>query len=344
MISEQQASPLGRLILAFQNTPMQYTRLMKRSAQDLINGRGDAKTHISKIIYYGAVQNFMFAALQNALFALIPGFDDEEETLEEETKKQQANQNKNIRIINNMVDTILRGSGIYGAIGATLKNTAIKFYQNEQKDPFAKDNADILLEAINLSPPIGSKLRKLNNALKTREFEKDVIEERGWEITRDGRLNLSPSYRVFGSTVEAVANVPLERIIAEIDALVEMTDSRNSTMERIALGLGWRTWDLGVRNEESDQIKVEVKERKKREKEEERKRKREEEKRLKEEARFEGLTNKEINALKRRDQIEVLTKQQQIDSLLKLGLSKKEIRSLRLEEDRINKIIELNTK
>ena len=344
MISEQQASPLGRLILAFQNTPMQYTRLMKRAAQDLVAGRGDAKTHISKIIYYGAVQNFMFSALQNALFAVIPGFDDEEETLEEENKKQQANQNKNVRIVNNMVDTVLRGSGIYGAIGATLKNTIIKFYQNEQKDPFAKDNADIILEAINLSPPIGSKLRKINNALKTREYEKDVIEERGWEITRDGRLNLSPSYRVLGSTAEAVANIPLERLIAEIGALTEMTDSRNTSMERIALALGWRTWDLGIRNEEEDQIKVEAKEKRKREKQEQRKREREEKKRLEEEARFKGLSNKEINNLKRRDQIEALTKQQQIDSLLKLGVSKKDIRSLRLESDRIDKIIEINTK
>ena len=305
MISEQQASPLGRLILAFQNTPMQYTRLMKRSAQDLVAGRGDAKTHISKIIYYGAVQNFMFAALQNALFTLIPGFDDEEEeTLEEQTSEERRNEIKNVRIVNGMVDTVLRGSGIYGAIGATLKNTIIKFYQNEQKDPFAKDNADIILEAINLSPPIGSKLRKLNNALKTREYEKDVIEERGWEITRDGRLNLSPSYRVLGSTAEAVANIPLERLIAEISALTEMTDSRNSTMERIALALGWRTWDIGVRNEEHDQIKVEAKERKKEERKKRLQFEREEKKRLEEEKRFEGLTSKEINNLKRRDQIE----------------------------------------
>ena len=343
MISEQQASVLGRLILAFQNTPMQYTRLMKRSAQDLINGRGDAKTHISKIIYYGAVQNFIFSALQNALFAVIPGFSGEDEE-DEETKKQREAQNKHIRIANNMVDTVLRGSGIYGAIGATLKNTLVKFYQNEQKDPFAKDNADILLEAINLSPPIGSKLRKLNNALKTREFEKDVIEERGWEITRNGRVNLSPSYRVLGSTAEAVLNIPLERTIAEISALTEMTDSRNSTMERIALALGWRTWDIGVRNEEHDQIKVEAKERKKEERKKKLQFEREEKKRLEEEKRFEGLTSKEINNLKRRDQIEALTKQQQVDSLVKLGVSKALIRSLRLESDRIDKIIELNTK
>jgi|GEM_PF-5020099 len=340
MISEQQASPLGRLILAFQNTPMQYTRLMKRAGQDLINGRGDAKTHISKIIYYGAVQNFMFAALQNALFALVPGFGGEDEEEEVEDKSQK----KYVRIANNMVDTVLRGSGIYGAIASTLKNTVIAYMENEKKDPFAKDNADILIAAVNLSPPIGSKVRKLNNALRTKEFEKDVIEERGWEITRDGRLNLSPSYRVLGSTAEALANIPIERLIAEIDALTEMTDERNSNLERVALGLGWRTWDLGIRNEEHDQIKLEAKERKKKERSEELKRKREEEKRLKEEARFEGLTNKEINALKRKDQIEALTKQQQIDSLLKLGVSKKDIRALRLESDRIDKIIELNTK
>ena len=55
-ISQQQASPLGKIILAFQNTPMQYNRLMKRAAQDLVNGRGDPKEHVSKIAYYGAIQ------------------------------------------------------------------------------------------------------------------------------------------------------------------------------------------------------------------------------------------------------------------------------------------------
>ena len=123
-----------------------------------------------------------------------------------------------------------------------------------------------------------------------------------------------------------------------------MTDSRNSSMERIALGLGWRTWDLGIRNEEEDKIKVEAKERKKQERKDKLQKEREEKKRLKEEKRFEGLTPKEINNLKRKVQIEILTKQQQIDSLIKLGVSKKDIRSLRLESDRIDKIIEINNK
>ena len=67
-ISQQQASGGGRLILAFKNTPMQYARIIKRSTQDLINGRGDWKTNISKIAYYGAAQNLIFNGLQNAIW------------------------------------------------------------------------------------------------------------------------------------------------------------------------------------------------------------------------------------------------------------------------------------
>ena len=53
---------------------MQYARLIKKAASDLKNGRGDAKTNISKILYYGFVQNLIFNALQQAVFAL--GFGD----------------------------------------------------------------------------------------------------------------------------------------------------------------------------------------------------------------------------------------------------------------------------
>ena len=67
-ISQQQAGPLGRIILAFANTPMQYARLIKKAASDLKNRRGDVKTNISKIIYYGFVQNLIFNALQQAIF------------------------------------------------------------------------------------------------------------------------------------------------------------------------------------------------------------------------------------------------------------------------------------
>jgi hypothetical protein len=70
-ISAQQAGPLGRVVLAFANTPAQYARLIKKAVSDLKNGRGDAKTNISKIVYYGFVQNLIFNAAQQALFGWV---------------------------------------------------------------------------------------------------------------------------------------------------------------------------------------------------------------------------------------------------------------------------------
>ncbi len=117
-ISQEQASVLGRLILAFQNTPMQYNRLIKKAALDLINGRGDWRSNISRIIYYGVAQNIIFAGMQNALFAI--AFDDEED--EEFLDK------KLDRIANGTLDSLLRGSGIYGAVLSTVKNNCLEIY------------------------------------------------------------------------------------------------------------------------------------------------------------------------------------------------------------------------
>jgi len=72
-------------VLFRSNTPAQYARIIKKAASDLKNGRGDGKTNISKIIYYGAAQNILFNALQQALFAT--ALSDEEPKDEEKEKK-----------------------------------------------------------------------------------------------------------------------------------------------------------------------------------------------------------------------------------------------------------------
>ena len=244
LISQQQASPLGRLILAFQNTPAQVTRIFNKSARDFINNRGDQQTNVSKMIYYGAVQGFIFAALQNAAFALIPGFNEEDD----EEKRAKDFDKKEERILNSMADTLLRGSGVYGAIVATLKNTALTYFREEKKDAFGRDHRNTLVEIMNLSPPVGSKLRKVNNAIKAKEYNEEVVQEQGWDVTLKGKVNLSPSYQVLASLTEAFTNLPLERAVIEIDRVVEMLDARNTTFQRVALALGYRTWDVGAKN------------------------------------------------------------------------------------------------
>jgi hypothetical protein len=253
-ISQQQRSAAGRLVLAFQNTSMQQARLVKKAGLDLVNRRGDAKTNISKIVYYTAVQNIIFGALQSALFATMFSDDDDEE----KEKKKQTAKDKWLDIGNNIVDTILRGSGMAGAIVATLKNVYLK-YNEESKKGFKAEYAKVLIEAANVAPAIGSKISKGFGAMRTKEFEKDVIAKRGWSVTADGKLNLSPSYSVLGQGIEATTNLPANRFVNKVNNLSEALDSRNKSWQRIALAVGYTPYTVGVENEENEVIKAEAK-------------------------------------------------------------------------------------
>ena len=79
--------------------------------------------NLSKILYYGAIQNVIFYSLQTALFAVMFGDDEDEDQI---LKKRE-------RVIQGTIDSILRGSGIYGAVLSTLKNAVIKWKQ--QREP-----------------------------------------------------------------------------------------------------------------------------------------------------------------------------------------------------------------
>jgi len=267
LVSQIQRSVLGRIVFAFQNTPMQMTRLMKKDALDLINGRGDWRVKVARIAYYGAIQNAIFSSLQSALFALIPGFDDEDDedlTEEELIKRNTQEEGKIARALNSMLDTLLRGSGVYGAILAASKNV-IREYNKQEKKGFLGDHSYTILSLFDISPPIGSKARKINTAIKTRTFEKDAIAERGWAVTAEGRLNLGPNWSILGNVVSATTNVPLDRVIAELTSVAEAFNAKNTAWQRVALGAGWKTWDVGVENEVNEKIKEEAKERRKKE-------------------------------------------------------------------------------
>ena len=255
LISQQQASPLGRLVLAFQNTPMQYARLTKKAVLDLANGRGDAKTNISKIIYYGAVQNLIFSSLQKALFSEM--FEDDEE--EDESKNKRL-EKEGLSILNSMSDSLLRGMGIGGAAISTLKNMLIKFIEENDKG-WNADFDKVTLEFLNLSPPVGSKARKLTSAGKGYQFNKEVIKEMD-------KLDINnPMWYSIGNTVSALTNVPLDRVVNKVNNIKEALDARNEGWQRVALFSGWNSWDIGVEREEVQEAKQKIKERKKAEKE-----------------------------------------------------------------------------
>ena len=241
-ISQQQASNLGRIILAFANTPMQYNRLIKKAAGDLVNRRGDWRSNVSRILYYGAIQNFIFASLQNALFALTFDDDDEELTESQQAARDRKEDTKNSRILNSMFDSLARGSGVYGAALATIKNAIFEFYEQEEKG-FRADYNQVAIELLNVSPPLGSKVRKLASAGYTRKVQKDVMQEMSM-LDYD-----NPAWQSIGNVVEATTNIPMARAIRKADNLREAFNQENSAMQRVFLALGWSAWDLGVGTE-----------------------------------------------------------------------------------------------
>tara|TARA_R110002012_G_scaffold250412_1_gene428231 strand:- start:232 stop:1689 length:1458 start_codon:yes stop_codon:yes gene_type:complete len=243
MISQQQAGGLGRLLLAFKNTPMQYNRLMIKAIADLKNGRGDTKTNLSKIVYYGAVQNAIFTALQTALFSALG---DEDEW---DTKKE--------RLANGMIDSILNGMGLTGAVAVTIKKGYLS-YTKQKKRGFKGDQTRTIIEFANMSPTIGSKLRKLYSGIRTEQLNQGAIEEMGFNIN-------NPAFNSLANVISATTNIPLDRAVTKIQNILLASKTETEASDKIALLLGWNPWDLGLETE-SRKVNIEVKEKKKQEK------------------------------------------------------------------------------
>ena len=245
-LSMQQTTTVGRIFLAFQNTPMQYYRLTTRAAQDLAAGRGDRREHISKIAYYSFAQSAIFSALQQSLFAFLGDAPEDEE---KKDKYEAEKEKRVIRTINSVLDTMLRGSGLRGAYVATVKNAMIEFVGQEKKG-YKADHARTLIEVLNLSAPVGIKARTLyQGAYMNYKYNKDIVEDMGFDID-------NPGYDIVGSLLSAGVNIPMDKVINDIRQLKEAADSDNDAWQRVALALGWSTWNLGIENEKIEELKA----------------------------------------------------------------------------------------
>ena len=227
-ISQEQSGLAGRLILAFQNTPMQYNRQQKKAALDLINGRGDWKTNVSKIAYYGIIQNALFYSLQQALFSVL--FDEPEDEKEEKREKERY-----VRVANGMADSILRGSGVAGALIATTKNTIMKIVEREGFDEKAIE------EIFNLSPPIGTKTRKLFDIKDKFTYKQELKKMREMGLDTE-----NPAVLAAGDALSFGINLPADRALRKINNVRAAFDKENEMWQRIALALGWSKWDVGI--------------------------------------------------------------------------------------------------
>jgi len=234
----QQASDLGRLFLAFANTPMQYARLMKRAAQDLIAGRGDPRTNWSKLIYYSFVQNFIFNAMQQALFAL--GFGEEEEDEKE--------RDRIIKTAEGMVDSVLRGTGIYGNIVMMAKNVAVDIARrsNKPKPEFGKAAWKIF----DLMPPVDRKVTQIRQALYVFDYEMDEVRDAGVSLD-------NPATMAGARIISATANIPLDQAMRLYEQAKGVVSDETELWQKLALIMGWDAWTLNIEEDNEGLRKLE---------------------------------------------------------------------------------------
>tara|TARA_R110000782_G_scaffold181569_1_gene271842 strand:- start:9 stop:2573 length:2565 start_codon:yes stop_codon:yes gene_type:complete len=250
-ISQQQSTDVGRIILQYVNTPMQYARLQKRDIQDMVNKRAipgktlaqSNRTRVSRIAYYGFVQNMIFNTLQQGTFSLLAGDDDE--LTEKEEKKL-------IKTANGMLDSSLRGLGLAGVSLQVVKNLGIDIYDRSKKD--RPEYSDSYKKLLDFSPSIKSKLSRIESA--GYPFNSKKAREKVFEMGPYNPAN--PAYESMAKVVTATTNLPLDRMYRKIENLKDATADNNEAWESIAMFLGWPKWQIV-----EDEKEVEIPKRKK---------------------------------------------------------------------------------
>tara|TARA_S200002703_G_scaffold64139_1_gene55495 strand:- start:313 stop:897 length:585 start_codon:yes stop_codon:yes gene_type:complete len=162
--------------------------------------------------------------------------------------KKEINKKKE-RFIHGMIDTILRGTGIAGGVVSVLKNTAIKWVENQKKEKWKREKNIIFKELLQISPPIGIKQRKIDRGERSYYFDEKAIQSMPlYDID-------NPIWPSIFSVVEGATNVPLHNAYQNVMNVRHATDSELETWKRLHLVGGWSNWDVGVRNEEVEAAK-----------------------------------------------------------------------------------------
>jgi len=239
LLSKQQTSFEGRLILPFANTPMQMNRIMMKDVLDISKGRykgfygeNSLTSKLSRIGYYGFAQSLIFAGLQSGAFALMTNSDDDKKVAESK-----------LNMLNTVADSFLRGMGIQGAVLNGVRLAIQEFIKQDGKK-YNADYSEVAEKLLNISPTVGSKFSKLDAAGNTYNYNKKVIQEEG--LTLNGPL-LEASTQV----IEATTNAPLNRYYKKGNNIQNALDDSYYNWQRALSGMGWNVWGLGEGKDES---------------------------------------------------------------------------------------------
>ncbi len=246
LLSKQQTSLIGRIILPFANTPMQMNRAGIKDILDLYKGRYKNNTEVAekmgRITYYMGAQVAIFAGLQSALFAMLLGDDDVPEKSIERSKSF---------MLNSVSSSFLRGMGVAGAVIDGFKNATIEFGKQYSKG-YNVDWNEVTEDLLNISPPIGSKYSKLDKAGEVFRYNKKEIQAKGFEL----KLG-SPSLEASTLVIESLTNIPLNRWHTKSNNIKHSLNSDYALWQRAHMFGGWSPYGVGIVKPKKEKVKKE---------------------------------------------------------------------------------------
>ena len=139
---------------------------------------------------------------------------------------------------------------------------AIKFYAQRDAKGFSKDESAVLMEALNFSPVVGIKARKIVNAEKTINYNENVISE--MEVFDAD----NPQWSAATNYIEAFTNLPANRLYQKSINMRNALDNDYTAFQRFLFFSGFTTWSLGLGDtkkvkEAKEKIKADTKKKKK---------------------------------------------------------------------------------
>ena len=316
-VSNIQTGLMGRLVFSFNNTPFQMSRLQKKAALDLVNGRGDIKTNASKLAYYAFVQSTLFYGLQQGFYSSFMSDEDDNLTEKEKIAKYKDFEKRLDRIGTSTFQGILTGSGLPGKVAVTSYNTIREMVKQYDKGYAGKDFFPILNKALSISPTLGSKVSRMGrnwNSLMFSDFTKRGREVKNLYGPFDPQ---NPNNKAYLSMIGTVTNIPLDRIVQKMENIQNMLSENNENWEKVAMFFGAPKWSLQSAEENRSDMDDKLEK-----------------------------YYRENTPKRARDSTDVkgLTKAEQLSLIKALGVSGYKLKTLTNEEDRVEYILSAGEK
>ena len=270
-LSLEQVSIGGRFLLGFQNTPIQYNRIILKAIDDVRNNRGSKRNNLARIVYYGFAQNLAFSFIQNGLLMqayTAIGSEEEEEKLQEELWDKFMNGLKG------SMQTIIRGFGLRGSLLYGFGLVGYNYIKVKSEGSSYYDVSQAMVDLSAMSPSMNIKMRQAKRIYDTAFFSSKqdrAIEDGMWRNVIDAKdISSKLRYGLYNPDLDhytdmssLLFNSPLNRVLKKARNVSEALRKQQSLVYNFALTLGWDNWSLGIDYKEYEKQKKRYANRKK---------------------------------------------------------------------------------